>query len=272
MAAALSLVGLKVYRGITLFRQADRLLQLLVFIVNSLGVTWIFAMATMLLFTGSIDLFEKALRAGFTTSAILSVQCYLTLVGMYTTLQSLPIDPRLAVIGLAVSLFATLLLGTIPQGPARYRDRSRLYNQAVAQKLKDDGGEKFEGNVVGTGQSILGRIFSIHMFKVVYSILPRDQVDLHELPVLPGSMQAEATTRHANESDERSQDGFKMSSARLLWSTLMTQRAVLLGSEFSRLGAALGLVAYLGSDRLHRGGASSGLSSVLLLGAYPRGA
>jgi hypothetical protein len=150
---------------------------------------------------------------------------------MYITLSLVPIDSRLAFISLAVSLTVTLILGTIAQGPGRYRERSRLYNQAVAEKLKEDGGENYEANVVGTGRSILGRFFSIHMFKVVYNIISKDQVDLHELPVLPGSMQAEGTTRHASESDKHSQTSARTSAARLMWSTLMTQQRVLIKSE-----------------------------------------
>lgn len=202
-----------------------------IFTIDSLGVAWVLILAAVLVTTHSMDCFERTLRAGFYASAFLTIRSYLTLIQQYISFSSEPIDSRLAIISLAVSFSVTFVLGTIPQGPERYRERSRLYNQAVGQKLKEDGGEKFEGNVVGTGGSILAWFFSIHMFREVYKILQRDQVDLHELPVLPGNMQAEATTRKASESDKQSQHGGKTSAGSLMWSTLMTQRATLFSSE-----------------------------------------
>lgn len=160
----------------------------------------------------------------FYMTAVLAVHDYLTLVGMYTSLDLSPIDPRLAGASLTISSTATLIFGTLTQEPERYRDRTRLYNEAVAEKLKEIGGETFEGNVIGVGRSILGRFFSTHMFQAVNEIILRDQVDLHELRVLPGTMQAEATTRRASESDATSRHDGHKSAASLIWSTLMTQK------------------------------------------------
>lgn len=225
-------MGLQIYRGTLISHQQTAIPHCITVFVESLGVALVLTMAAILVTTRSINTFELTLRAGFFTSASLTCRTYLTLIQQYISLDKEPRSSRrLAIISLAVSLSATFLLGTIPQGPERYRERSRLYNQAVAQKLKDDGGETFEGNVVGTGESILAWFFSIYMFKVVHKILQKDQVDLHELPVLPGNMQAEATTRQANESDKESRRNGKTSAAHLMWSTLRTQRATLFYSE-----------------------------------------
>lgn len=89
---------------------------------------------------------------------------------------------------LGFTALTALACVTIRLGPGRYRELSRLYNKAVSDKSAE-ASEAVEANVLGAGQSILGHLMSFHITDLAHRISPLEQVDLHELPVVPASMQ-----------------------------------------------------------------------------------
>jgi hypothetical protein len=83
---------------------------------------------------------------------------------------------------------STIFTGTISTGPGRFRDLSSLYNKAVADKAAE-GEHKVEANVLGSDRSIIGHFMGTHVTEMVQQVAQLDQVDLHELPVMPAHMQ-----------------------------------------------------------------------------------
>lgn len=164
--------------------------------------TWMLLCAVLLTSAKKPDTYARFLHSHFSASALLVLHLYLETISPYLA-DGLPTgcqQSRYVSSGIACAV--TLLSGTVQQEPDRYRERERLYNQAVAKKLSEIGGEPIEANVIGTGTSIMGRFFSTHMFHIVGGIVVKDQVDLHELPVLSGTMQAEPTTLTALETEK----------------------------------------------------------------------
>jgi hypothetical protein len=80
--------------------------------------------------------------------------------------------------------------GTISLGPGRYRELSRLYNKAVSDKFAETGAT-IEANVLGCGRSIIGHVMGFHVTDLVQYVSTLEQVDLHELPVMPAALQQE---------------------------------------------------------------------------------
>ena len=89
---------------------------------------------------------------------------------------------------LALAFIATLACGTIGLGPGRFREQSRVYNKAIADKVAELG-ETVEANVLGSGRSIIGGFLGFHITDMARHVISLEQVDLHELPVLPAAMQ-----------------------------------------------------------------------------------
>lgn len=132
----------------------------------------------------------------FTLSACSLLHIYLLTFGSDlvpgSTLSSRRIDQNhLALLGLTLFLFLTT--GTIRLGPEVFRERARLYNRAVTEKLKEVG-EPIEPNVFGSGDSIIGSFMMASTFKMMRQVAMGEQIDLHELPVVSADMQAEPTT------------------------------------------------------------------------------
>lgn len=95
--------------------------------------------------------------------------------------------------GLVADVLVFGTAGTLSTGPRFFRERGRLYNKAVADKLKEVH-EPVEPNVIHSSESIIGRFLSISMLGLMRRVSEVDQIDLHELPVLPASMQSEPIT------------------------------------------------------------------------------
>ena len=89
---------------------------------------------------------------------------------------------------LAIGLVTATACGTISLGPGRFREQSKLYNKAVAEKVAEIG-KPIEANVLGSGVSILGGFLGFHVGEMAQHVVTLDQVDLHELPVMPAAMQ-----------------------------------------------------------------------------------
>lgn len=89
---------------------------------------------------------------------------------------------------LGLSTALVIACGTTSLGPGRYRERSRLYNKAISDKLRE-AGEVVESNVIGVEGSILGKFLSFPTTSMIRRVVSVDQVDLDELPVLPAWMQ-----------------------------------------------------------------------------------
>lgn len=221
---SLILLVIEVYRVISCTRGDAHDTHILMLAIEAVTMAWAVLISLSLLLTRSIQTFGTSLQSVFTANLLLTIHFYIVVVSRdLVHADSTPTSSvTLAVLGTALT--TTVLIGTTRQEPGRYRDRSRIYNEAVAQKLKAIGGEAFESNVMASGQSIIGRFFSSHMFAVVFSITTKDQVDLHELPVLPGDMQAEPSTLTWMERDTKSGTDAHTTSASLLWLTIWTQR------------------------------------------------
>jgi hypothetical protein len=89
---------------------------------------------------------------------------------------------------LAIGCVTVAVCGTISLGPGRFREQSKLYNKAVAEKVAEIG-NAVEQNVLGSGRSILGGFLGFHIGEMAHHVVTLDQVDLHELPVMPAAMQ-----------------------------------------------------------------------------------
>jgi hypothetical protein len=89
---------------------------------------------------------------------------------------------------LAIGFIIAAVCGTISLGPGRFREQSKLYNKAVAEKVAEIG-KPVEPNVLGSGRSILGGFLGFHIGEMAKHVVTLDQVDLHELPVMPAAMQ-----------------------------------------------------------------------------------
>jgi len=89
---------------------------------------------------------------------------------------------------LAIGIVNLAVCGSISLGPGRFRELSKLYNKAVAEKVAENG-KPVESNVLGSGRSILGGFLGFHAGEMAQHVVKLDQVDLHELPVMPAAMQ-----------------------------------------------------------------------------------
>jgi hypothetical protein len=89
---------------------------------------------------------------------------------------------------LALACVTSVACITIELGPGRYREMSRLYNKAVADKAAEES-DIVKANVLGSGGSIFGYLMGSHITNLAREVASLDQVDLHELPVLPAAMQ-----------------------------------------------------------------------------------
>ena len=89
---------------------------------------------------------------------------------------------------LAIGTVTVVVCGTISLGPGRFQEQSKLYNKAVEEKVAEIG-KPIEANVLGSGRSILGGFLGFHIGEMAQHVVTLDQVDLHELPVMPAAMQ-----------------------------------------------------------------------------------
>lgn len=124
----------------------------------------------------------------FTTSFISVLHYYFSTLG-----QSLAIGYSLephwtGYIALGFALVNTIASGTIGLGPGRFREQSLLYNKAVAERVAEIG-KPVEANVLGSGRSIIGGFLGFHVGEMAQHVVTLEQVDLHELPVMPAVMQ-----------------------------------------------------------------------------------
>jgi hypothetical protein len=94
---------------------------------------------------------------------------------------------------LLLTVLLVIAIGTIRTGPQVFRERHRLYTPAVTNKLKEVG-EAVQSNVIGSGDSIIGSFMATSTFRLMRQISSYEQVDVHELPVLPANLQTEPTT------------------------------------------------------------------------------
>jgi hypothetical protein len=89
---------------------------------------------------------------------------------------------------LALACVTSAACVTIGLGPGRYREMSRLYNRAVADKAAERS-DIVRANVLGSGGSIIGYLMGSHTTDLAREVASLDQVDLHELPVVPAALQ-----------------------------------------------------------------------------------
>lgn len=130
----------------------------------------------------------------FTISGLAAIHEYLFVIGPSLVLTGTRQSTDWSgVSSLSLVVLVCLASGTTRTGPEVFRERSRLYTPAVTNKLKEVG-EPVNHNVIGSGDSILGSYFSLSTFRLMRQIYDHEQVDAHELPVVPASMQGEPTT------------------------------------------------------------------------------
>ena len=97
---------------------------------------------------------------------------------------------------LALAGVTSIACVTIKLGPGQYQEMSRLYNKAVADKAAKES--KFvKANFLGSGRSILSYLMGSHITKLAQEVASLDQVDLHELPVVPAAMQQQPSILRA---------------------------------------------------------------------------
>lgn len=220
---AMFLFSAQIYRVIVIGEDHPSVLEVFALATETVATSCALALGGCTLLSRDVGSYGTSLQTTFGLAGFLTVHYYVIIVGEYLSSGSSRHTLRLDVLALCITAITTVVVGTSVQEPGRYRDRARVYNQAVAEKLKEIGGEPFEPNVMGSGYSIMGRFFSAYMLPVVFSIIPRDQVDLHELPVLVGDMQVETNTRNSLGRDKKSQAGEHNSVGSLLWSTIWCQ-------------------------------------------------
>lgn len=124
----------------------------------------------------------------FTLSTVLAIHHYFTTQGQLLAINY-SLNPHWTGYGaLAFASIITILSGSIGLEPGHYRDQARLYNKAVAEKQAESGNPGVS-NVLGSGRSIIGHFAGFHVTDMVRYVASLEQVDLHELPVLPAAMQ-----------------------------------------------------------------------------------
>jgi hypothetical protein len=89
---------------------------------------------------------------------------------------------------LGLSVAFMIACGSVSLGPGRFRERSRLYNKAISDKLRE-AGEIVGPNVIGVDASVLGKFLAFPTTTMMRYVVSVDQVDLDELPALPASLQ-----------------------------------------------------------------------------------
>lgn len=165
-------------------------------IVETAVAAYSLILLTRVLFTDDFRLHAQLIWHIFVLSAFSLLHLYFVTFGpdldRSSTLAS-PVADREHLISLFLSLSVLLSTGTIRLGPDAFRERSRLYDRAVTSKVKEVG-ESIDANVFGCGDSIIGSYMSLSTTKLMQQISAGEQIDLHELPVLPADLQTEPTT------------------------------------------------------------------------------
>lgn len=130
----------------------------------------------------------------FILSVIGGLHEYFVTVGPSLLLTTQPPDTDQAQLySLALTVLILVATGTTRTGPEVFRERNRLYTPSITNKLKEVG-EPVGHNVIGSGDSIIGSFLSLSTLTLMRQVSSSEQVDVHELPVVPASMQAEPTT------------------------------------------------------------------------------
>lgn len=130
----------------------------------------------------------------FTVSVLSALHEYLCVIGPSLILTGKHHNlQRAEIYSLSLTILVIIAVGTTRTGPEVFRERHRLYTPAVTNKLEEVGGS-VGPNVIGSGESIIGSFLSISTLKLMTQVSACEQIDVHELPVLPASMQTEPTT------------------------------------------------------------------------------
>lgn len=183
----------------------------------------------------------------FIVSVLSAVHEYLFVIGPSLILTDKHYSPESTELySLSLTVLTIIATGTIRTGPEVFRERHRLYTPAVTNKLKEVG-ESVQSNVIGSGDSVIGSFMSVSAFRLMRQVSACDQVDVHELPVLPASMQTEPTTIDIDpqSDDSVSRFGYIVS---LIMEIVKPQRVLYMKRElssFRRGGAFTHLLRFL---------------------------
>lgn len=151
-------------------------------------VVWV-----MLLFAQEPRSHNRLVWHLFVVSVLSGIREYLFVIGPSLILNNKCHRPESTDLYLlSITALTIVATGTIRTGPEVFRKRHRLYTPAVTNKLKEVG-ESVQPNVFGSGDSIIGSFMSMSAFSLMRQVSACEQVDVHDLPVLPASMQTEPT-------------------------------------------------------------------------------
>jgi hypothetical protein len=124
----------------------------------------------------------------FTLSMFCAIHYYFNTQGQVLAINYFLQPHWTGYVALGLACMTAVTSGSIRLGPGYFRDQGRLYNKAVAEKQAET--EDFgQANVMGSGRSIIGHFMAFYMTDMVRHVASLDQVDLHQLPVLPAAMQ-----------------------------------------------------------------------------------
>lgn len=156
--------------------------------------TYALVLWSALLFAQDPHVHSRVVWHLFVVSTFSTIHEYLYVTGPSLVLDGQHHSPYpIELYSLSLTVLTMVTTGSVRTGPKVFRERQRLYTSAVTNKLKE-AGEAVEPNVISSGDSIIGGFMSTSTFRLMRQVAVCDQVDVHELPVVPASMQTEPTT------------------------------------------------------------------------------
>ena len=132
--------------------------------------------------TTQITLHKSLIHHLCALSSILFLYWYLATFGQYLSIQYLAHPHWSEYCALGLSLFQTVVSGTIPVGPGLWIDRSKIYNKALTTAFREADSKSGPNIDPGVSVSIISQLLFTFVFPMISKASSMEQIDIQDLP------------------------------------------------------------------------------------------